>query len=291
MDHPRSFTGGCPVRVVASSAGLHWRTVSACIVREDRVAAEFETRPVVDLRVIVVTSGTYRVDCSRGGRWSSAHYHPGSVRVIAPGSSSILRWTATNDDPLESVHILLSPALLQAVADELSAPASDGGDHLHLDDPFVAAAGRAMGAALTARAPALYADSLAHTIAAHLVLANPLVPPPVSVGGLGEKGLRTVLTYMQEHLADDVKLADLAALVNVSAFHFLRLFRVATGTTPHSYLVGLRIRRGAQLLRQTTLPVGQIAVRCGYRSAGRFSEAFRRQFDASPSSYRLSIQP
>lgn len=282
-----------PIHPLLSSAGSDWRNVLAQTAREDRVATAFTTRPIADLLVVVVTSGTYRIESSQGVHWTHAQYHPGSIGLTAPGRSSTLRWAATGQDPLESVHIRLPASLLRTTIDDLDAgPAFEFPDALQFDDPFVAAVGRAMGAALAARAPALYADSLAQTLAAHLVSMTSAVRrgsparPGASAPGLGEAALRRVLDHMHDNLGNEVTLADLASLTNLSPFHFLRTFRQATGSTPHSYLVGLRVRHGAELLRATALPVAQIAAACGYRSTGNFSAAFRKQFDVSPGRYR-----
>ena len=81
-------------------------------------------------------------------------------------------------------------------------------------------------------------------------------------------------------------LDDLAAQVNLSKFHLLRMFAKSTGRTPHRYLVGLRPGRAANLLRHSTMPVVRIAAECGYRSPGQFSAVFRRVHGMSPRDYR-----
>ena len=74
--------------------------------------------------------------------------------------------------------------------------------------------------------------------------------------------------------------------MHLSPYHFLRMFRRSTGTTPHRFLLELRMRHGAALLRRGSTPIAVIAAACGYDSPSRFSEAFRRHFGASPSRYR-----
>jgi AraC family transcriptional regulator len=63
---------------------------------------------------------------------------------------------------------------------------------------------------------------------------------------------------------EELHLDDVAELVGLSAFHFLRLFKRETGVSPYQYLVRLRIRRAMQLLRDTSRPVTDI-VRCWLR--------------------------
>jgi AraC family transcriptional regulator len=91
---------------------------------------------------------------------------------------------------------------------------------------------------------------------------------------------------MRAHLADDLALADLAALANLSRYHFLRAFSASTGLTPHRFFTRLRMQAAEGLLRGTDHSVVQVALACGYRSAGRFAAAFRREYGSSPGEYR-----
>ena len=90
-----------------------------------------------------------------------------SVRLTAPGNSSVLRWRATSHEPLESVQIRLAASLVEEASRSLSAPFPDV---LQLDDPYVAATGQAIAVAVRRRAPAVYADALAYSLATHLEL-------------------------------------------------------------------------------------------------------------------------
>ena len=76
------------------------------------------------------------------------------------------------------------------------------------------------------------------------------------------------------------------AAVGLSAFHFLRVFRRATGTTPHRYLVGARLRRAAALLSDTSRPVTDIAYDAGFGDLSNFVRTFHREVGCSPGAYR-----
>lgn len=83
-----------------------------------------------------------------------------------------------------------------------------------------------------------------------------------------------------------LSLADLAAAAGLSPFHFLRVFRRATGTTPHQYLVGARLRRAARLLLDTARPVTDIAYDVGFEDLSNFVRTFHRHVGCSPRAYR-----
>jgi AraC-like DNA-binding protein len=83
-----------------------------------------------------------------------------------------------------------------------------------------------------------------------------------------------------------LSLADLAAEAGLSPFHFLRVFRRTTGTTPHQYLVGARVRRAARLLLDTARPVTEIAYDVGFEDLSNFVRTFHRHVGCSPRVYR-----
>ena len=277
---------GVPARKLVDSAGLGWRHMLAGLYREAPVTDAFCTQAVAEALVVVVTSGTYRIESAKGGRWTRAHYHPGSVGLTAPGNTSVLRWRASGPLPLESVQIRLSFTLVKDVTQTLAGPAAAFPDVLQLDDPYVAATGQAIASALRQRAPALYADSLAHTLTAHLVLASGGTTSLPPSHGLGPDTLRQVTDYIRDNFSDDLTTAELAAVAHLSPFHFLRMFRQSVGTTPYRYVVEVRMRRAAEMLQRTDHPVAQVAAACGYQSPGHFAAVFRRHFGTSPASFR-----
>jgi AraC family transcriptional regulator len=67
-----------------------------------------------------------------------------------------------------------------------------------------------------------------------------------------------------------VKLAHLARAAGLSPFHFLRVFRRVTGTTPHQYVLGARLRRAAPLLLDTYLSVTEVAYEVGFEGSLQF---------------------
>ena len=85
---------------------------------------------------------------------------------------------------------------------------------------------------------------------------------------------------------DPWKVAQLAAVSGVSPAHFARAFKIAFGLPPHRYLLTRRIERATALLRDTDLPVIDIAYATGWDSLGTFGRVFRDITGESPSSLR-----
>lgn len=78
----------------------------------------------------------------------------------------------------------------------------------------------------------------------------------------------------------------LAQVSAVSAAHFARAFRQAFGLPPHRYLLTRRIERATALLRDTDLPITQIALQTGWNSVGTFGRIFRDITGENPGSLR-----
>src|SRR5882757_5911042 len=78
----------------------------------------------------------------------------------------------------------------------------------------------------------------------------------------------------------------LAGVSGVSEAHFARSFKQAFGTPPHRYLLTRRIERATALLRDTDLPITEIAFRTGWNSLGTFGRVFRDVTGESPGQLR-----
>lgn len=91
--------------------------------------------------------------------------------------------------------------------------------------------------------------------------------------------------FLTGRFADDISLMDIAAFCHVSPFHFSRIFKLFTSSTPHQFLLGIRLKNAEVLLRNTNLPVTDIAYSSGFKSIQYFTAAFRQRFHSPPSSY------
>jgi AraC family transcriptional regulator len=103
-------------------------------------------------------------------------------------------------------------------------------------------------------------------------------PPPARI--------MEVVRYVERHYAEPCSLRNLAVMAGLSRFHFLRLFRAATGVSPHQYIIALRLRAAAERLRSTAEPVTFIALDVGFNDLSHFNLLFRRSFGAAPREWR-----
>ncbi|MEU7141957.1 AraC family transcriptional regulator [Nocardia sp. NPDC046473] len=93
------------------------------------------------------------------------------------------------------------------------------------------------------------------------------------------------VAHMRDQLARPVTVAELAGVARYSTYHFLRMFKRATGYTPHRYLTLLRIIEVERLLERG-VTVTQAAQSCGFSSAAHLSAVFLRETGVRPSHWR-----
>ena len=105
-------------------------------------------------------------------------------------------------------------------------------------------------------------------------------------GGLPERQQKRVIEFIEENLAEDISLAVLAQLVDLSLYHFARVFKQSFGVPPHRYHMARRIDRATKLLQTSALPVTQIGIQVGFRESSSFTRAYRKFTGVTPSAYR-----
>jgi len=137
----------------------------------------------------------------------------------------------------------------------------------------------------------LYSESLAHSLAIRFLLYessskhtlnSPVEPLPARI-------LSRIRDRIEAELDKRLSLASLAKESGYSRAHFLRMFRAATGLTPHQYVLERRLSAAQQLLRQSKMSLAEIALKCGFSSQTHMNDVFRKRLGVAPLEYRRSI--
>ncbi|MGY5452351.1 helix-turn-helix transcriptional regulator [Agarivorans sp. MS3-6] len=110
--------------------------------------------------------------------------------------------------------------------------------------------------------------------------------PSLAIGGLAPFQLQRCKDYIEAHLADNISLHQLAQLVDLSDYHFARMFKQSSGYSPHQYLSIRRIDYAKQLLGKPALSLTEIAYHVGFSSQAHFSARFKQLTGFSPKAYR-----
>ena len=137
-------------------------------------------------------------------------------------------------------------------------------------------------------------DALSQAALDHLVLqaAQPRLRQRAerAAGGLSGAARRRVLEFVDAQLdSADLSLPRLAAEAHLSEFHFARMFRVSMGCTVHDWVAARRLDRARALLRETALPLADIAAACGYAGASHLSRHVKAATGATPGQLRRAL--
>ncbi|WP_088431791.1 AraC family transcriptional regulator [Halomicronema hongdechloris] len=224
------------------------------------------------------------------GKTHTGLYRQGDVSLAPADTPFFARW----DGEEQIVRIRLAKGFVQRVAAETL---EHDGDRLTLQPEFQSRNAQLEAIATlllaethpTPSSSALYLDSLAHVLAVNLLRHHATTHPQVPryEGGLLPRQLNPVLDYIDTYLHDDIKLVDLAQLLNMSPFHFSRLFKQSTGLSPHQYLIQQRVERAKWLLKHSDRPIIDIALACGFNSHSHLSKQFRQLTGMTPKVYRV----
>jgi AraC family transcriptional regulator len=232
---------------------------------EHAVCLSLATRPVRFLQI-------------KGGRTHTILYGKGDISITPAEMPFYARWKGED----HYLQIRITSRFIQQVAREAL---EINGDRLE-----------AIGMMLLAELQQdnlggrLYIESLSNVLAVHLLRQYAVAKPtlPIYEGGLSQHQLVKILDYINDRLDQEIKLADLAALLDMSQFHFSHLFKQSIGTSPHQYLLQQRIERAKQLLKQTERSIMDIAFACGFNSHSHLSKQFRQMTGTTPKAYRAS---
>ena len=242
--------------------------------------------------VVMIYYGVDRdVAWRSGGRRLGSRTRSGAITVIPEGHDG--RWDM--DGPVETSHVYIPDRRLQAAAAQIT-----GGGRVELvgrvgfEDPSAARILELLSREVPNQEPSarLFVDQAIDLLCIHLVRAHSsfaALALEAPRGGLADWQLRRVTQYMREHLAEEIGLDELAALVNLSRFHFCTAFRKATGQTPHNWLMILRIEEARRLLETPALAVTDVALAVGYQTPSSFAAAFRKLVGTTPSAYRRAL--
>lgn len=133
-------------------------------------------------------------------------------------------------------------------------------------------------------------SSLAHEMLGHMLLTQVGVRDGLRLkGGLAAHQRRRLVEFIDAQLAEPLSLGILAQLCSLSEYHFARMFRSSFGMPPHQYVLARRLHRARQLLQGTALPLGEVALACGFASASHFAHRFGQTSKVTPGAYRLAM--
>ncbi|MBY8821942.1 helix-turn-helix domain-containing protein [Sphingomonas colocasiae] len=241
--------------------------------------------------IVLILSGQAQVGRTGDGNAQEGIARPGTSWIVPVGTDES---RIELSGPVESLHLFLPPTLMEtsALADYDIDPAKT---RLAYAGGFADATLQQIGSAFRSmldRPPQptdrLFIDGMQVALAGHLI-GNYTVDrwqPAARAPSLDQKRLKRVLDFIEARIAEDVTLDDLAAEACLSPFHFSRLFRDATGLTPHRYITDRRVQAARHKLALAHSSLVEIALDTGFGSQANFIRVFRKATGLTPGQYR-----
>lgn len=224
------------------------------------------------------------------GRTEKALMLAGSMTLTPAGEARQWHW----DHRANALNIILPSQLLWRVAEnlELNLNCLEFVNKFGILDPQIEQLGGSILQEIKSPGlgEALYIESLTNLLAIHLLRhysAFPAKMPPVR-GKLGVSRMQQVIDYMSDRLPEKIALADLAAVANLSPYHFSRLFREETGLTPHQYLIRCRVEKAKRLLATGKVAIAEVAHQVGFADQSHLTRHFKRIIGATPRQFQTS---
>jgi AraC family transcriptional regulator len=284
--------------LLKSSNDLGWSTLFADLRSHSRYEGPGGFPPP-DAEVGIVVRGSdegfvrYKVD---GSQWS-ARPTTGSIWLKPIGGK--YDETHIRHPKVEALHLYVPTVAFARLMDDYNLPAVPGRSIRYscgVQDEVINQIGlsvlsemmspTAAGRMLVETSSLLLAARLEHTHS-----ETGLIRPPIPSGHRLDDGrLRRVLTYIEEHLAEDIAVADLANVACLSIFHFTRAFAATMGVPPHRYVSQRRLESAKAMIATARASLAEIALDCRFSSQSSFTRAFRRATGMTPAEYRRTLR-
>ena len=290
--YPRYLHG----RILADSTALHWPGLYARRFLCHRVVDWFLVPATAEPLISCGLAGSAEFrEREAGGPWVRRYIRRGDLFVTRSKTPYEVAFRSAAGQELEivQVHVAVEPflAALKAVhagqANEVEVIDFAGRDEALAHLCYACAEMLSVRTPGSSRRVADLTQLFASFLAENYTKAAS--EKPNFHGGLPIRQLRKVEGYVSEHLAGEICVEALAEVVDLSPFHFCRVFKQATGMSPLQFVTRQRMAHAQQLIRETSRSLIEIALEVSYTSPSSFSKVFRRITGVTPTEFRSSL--
>ncbi|MFM7427664.1 MAG: helix-turn-helix domain-containing protein [Elainella sp.] len=267
-----------------SSANNGWRGI--LVEQHEMTAMEFPEHYVQGHRLIVQTGQPVSYEWRQGSRWQTTTLQPGMFCLQSHGELNLPRWHGR----FEFLAIALEPEFL-----EQGFRVSDPGAIRFRErrggfDPVISQFAARFRSEIQSGSycGVLYGESLALAFSRYLLEQHSHSSQLISTerGQLSPRQLQEIIDLIHTDLPTELSLTDLAKHLNLSPFHFARLFKHSLGLSPHQYVLQNRIERAKKLIATTPkLSLTEIGLQVGFYDQTHFGKAFKRTVGLSPKQF------
>lgn len=255
-------------------------------------ADEFETmeHTLTDHYMMVKVSPLSHAERRLDGRMCLERQTRGSSVYIPKGCPHQVRYTS----PLGQLYLMvISSDLVNSVAVEMGVTSLPERPLFTKQNNFLLEAALSIDQELQALNPhgPVFSDIYGRLLASKIIamVGNSNTDDTPRRIALTTRQLRWLDDFIDANLAHKITLEEMAGQVALSPFHFCRVFKEATGATPHAYLTGRRINYAKKGLQSDHISILDVALSAGFSDASHFSRVFNKCTGTSPSEYRREV--
>lgn len=244
-----------------------------------------------DFMIVAYRSGSAEMSRRCSGPWQSERVEPGIVSILTRAEQSQWRWSK----PIDVSHLYLSlPALAQVAGEVFDRDIDDVEmcDLVRAEDPVLTAMMATLEHELNEGGLGghLYVEALKNQLCIHILrrYAKTRFREYRSSGRLSSAQCRLLTHYVEDHIDQNISLAELAGELQLNVFSFIRKFQAEFNCPPHAYVIKRRIEHAKRLLASQDLPLKVVAASCGFSDQSHMTRWFRKTLNLTPSEYRSS---
>jgi AraC family transcriptional regulator len=277
-------------RLIAHSEEIGWRSLYAAIIEE----APFDmVEPAVHNPSLIYHLSQPTVVVRKVDGICRDRALIGPRRICLTPSEATVRWQHSGHP--EILQIYLRQSIYDAAVSEMydcDPVSAQIVPRFAILDPLLEQLALAITAALRdgTSDDVLYIETLSQMIAVQLARHHSVRSRNPRMATSSQKlpawKMKRLIDYIEEHLDSNLSLDAMAKELQISALYLPRVFKTAVGQSPHQYVLGRRIERAKNLLRNTDSPIADVALSSGFSSQSHLSNWFLRLVGIPPAVYR-----
>jgi AraC family transcriptional regulator len=274
-------------RLVIWSSAAAWNGVTAEAYEFGTM--QFPEFQVVNHNVVLHLSNPALIELTVDGELDSRTRIPGDLGLFPAGT--VCQANSRNQHQL--LVVSLSQQVMSNSGLEVNDTTASGLFALgYAVDPQIEHICRALKAEADSNflSGSLYGESLGLALARRFLGQYSSLNSSLRRGGLAPRKLRRVIEYIHAELDSPLRMSALAEIAGLSQFRFAHNFKLQTGMSPHQFVMHARIERAKCMLRETNLPVVEIALSVGLQSSSQFNALFKRELGTTPRIFRRSFR-
>ena len=249
--------------------------------------------PALDSVLVSVHAGQpCRISCTRAGQRFTGRAVHGDIDIIPVGTPS--SWHI-HEDADSALVVSLPETLLKTTAMHSGLDPEKAAilNKFQVHDRELETVAWAIAREVEAGCPSgrLFLDGLSLALTSRLLTVHSSDPKPLPQvkGGLGGRKRKQVLSFIEDRLAEDLSLAKIATVADVSTSHFKSLFRKTVGVPVHQYVIQRRVERARAMIQQGKMSLQDIAASVGFSHQSHMARHIRRITGMRPTDIRKSI--